>query len=228
MLFRSGQQFGDGAALGAVKFHSDTSRYFRHEVLRPFLDEHLRTNAARADLPPVLAFETGTNVWRRSRVWPAAEDKVADRALYLQPGLKLAFSPPAQDQEFSEFVSDPAKPAPFIRRPVQQASYEGTDRTWPRWLVEDQRDVASRPDVVVFVFDVLAAPVKIAGRPEAVLIASTSGTDADWVVKLIDVHPEAAVSEASMGGYQLMVSADIFRGRYRESFERPKIGRAHV
>jgi putative CocE/NonD family hydrolase len=221
-----GQQFGDGSSLGAIRFHSDTSRFFRHEVLRPFLDQHLQSGAPAADLPPVLAFETGANAWRRLSQWPAAGAKggeLQSTPMYLQAGGKLALTPPKSgDAPFEEYLSDPAKPIPFCRRPIQPASYEGPDRTWPRWLVDDQREAASRPDVAVFVSEVLSSPVKICGRPTANLIASTSGSDADWVVKLIDVFPEASASQPTMGGYQLMVAADIFRGRYREGFDAPK------
>ena len=117
-----------------------------------------------------------------------------------------------------EYVSDPTKPVPFRARPIQPAG----GLFWARWLVDDQREASGRPDVVAFVSDVLSAPVKISGRPIANLVASTSGTDADWVAKLIDVYPDEVPGDPAMGGYQLMVSADIFRGRYRESFETAK------
>jgi putative CocE/NonD family hydrolase len=130
--------------------------------------------------------------------------------------LKLSFAPPRLGETaFDEYVSDPAKPVPFRARPID-------DATWSQWLVDDQREASGRPDVAVFVSDVLAAPVKISGQPIANLIASTSGTDSDWVVKLIDFYPDEVVGQTAMGGYQLMVSADIFRGRYRESLETPK------
>jgi putative CocE/NonD family hydrolase len=109
---------------------------------------------------------------------------------------------------------------PFRARPIQPVGYDG-GLTWPQWLVDDQREASGRPDVLVYTSDVLTAPVKISGEPIANLIASTSGTDSDWVVKLIDVSPDEVAGQAAMGGYQLMVSADIFRGRYRESFETP-------
>jgi hypothetical protein len=118
-------------------------------------------------------------------------------------------------------VSDPAKPVPFRARPIQPVGYYDTGLTWPQWLVDDQREASGRPDVVSFVSDVLTAPVKISGQPVANLVASTSGTDSDWVVKLIDVYPDEVAGQPHLGGYQLMVSADIFRGRYRESFDAP-------
>ena len=118
-------------------------------------------------------------------------------------------------------MSDPAKPVPFRARPIQPVGYDD-GLTWPQWLVDDQREASGRPDVVAFVSDVLNAPVKISGQPIANLVASTSGTDSDWVVKLIDVYPDEVAGQPAMGGYQLMVSADIFRGRYRESLETAK------
>ncbi len=127
----------------------------------------------------------------------------------------------AGDAAFDEYVSDPAKPVPFRARPIQPVGY-GTGYTWADWLVDDQREESGRPDVVAFTSDVLKAPMKISGQPIANLIASTSGTDSDWVVKVIDVYPDEVAGQAEMGGYQLMVSADIFRGRYRESLETPK------
>ena len=118
-------------------------------------------------------------------------------------------------------MSDPAKPVPFRARPIRPTGYT-SELTWWRWLVDDQREASGRPDVVSFVSDVLTAPVKISGQPVANLVASTSGTDSDWVVKLIDVYPDEVAGQPHLGGYQLMVSADIFRGRYRESFETAK------
>ncbi len=110
---------------------------------------------------------------------------------------------------------------PFRARPSQPIGYDN-GLTWPEWLVDDQREASGRPDVTVFVSDVLREPVKISGQPVVNLIASTSGTDSDWVVKVIDVYPDEVAGDPAMGGYQLMISADIFRGRYRESLETPK------
>jgi uncharacterized protein len=173
----------------------------------------------------VAVFETGTNTWRRLNSWPAgcaSGCTVRPTPLHLLPGLKVGFDPPGADAAaYAEYVSDPAKPVPFRARPIQPAS-GGAGRTWPQWLVDDQREASGRPDVLAFVSDVLTAPVKIAGQPIANLVASTSGTDSDWVVKLIDVYPGEVARRPEMGGYQLMVSADIFRGRYRESLETPR------
>jgi hypothetical protein len=220
-----GQQILDGSSLGALKFNSDTGLTFRQEILRPFLDQYLKDGAPRADIAPVMAFETGVNTWRRLQAWPsgcASGCTIEAQPLYLAPGLRLGFTEPkAGGAAFEEYVSDPAKPVPFRARPIQPVGYDG-GLTWPQWLVDDQREASGRPDVVSFVSEVLAAPVKISGQPVANLVASTSGTDADWVVKVIDVYPDEVAGQPGMGGYQLMVSADIFRGRYRESFETAK------
>jgi putative CocE/NonD family hydrolase len=217
-----GQEIGDGSSLGALKFGADTALQFRRDVLRPFLDQYLKDGAPKADLPPVVAFETGTNTWRRLPAWPAGcatGCSVKPTRLYLGAGLKLGFAAPgAGDAAYDEYVSDPAKPVPFRPRPIQPVGYDN-GLTWSQWLVDDQREASGRPDVVAFVSDVLAAPIKISGEPIANLVASTSGTDSDWVVKLIDVYPDEVASQPPLGGYQLMVSADIFRGRYRESLE---------
>ncbi len=217
-----GQQILDGSSLGALKFNSDTGLTFRQEVLRPFLDQHLKDGAPAAGVAPVMAFETGTNTWRRLQAWPAgcaSGCAIETQPLYLAPGLKLGFTEPkAGGASFEEYVSDPAKPVPFRARPIQPVGYDG-GLTWPQWLVDDQREASGRPDVVSFVSDVLTASVKISGQPVANLVASTSGTDSDWVVKVIDVYPDEVAGQPGMGGYQLMVSADIFRGRYRESVE---------
>ncbi len=220
-----GQEIEDGSTLGALRFNTDTALYFRQNILRPFLDQYLKDGSPKADVPPVSAFETGTNTWRRLPAWPAGcaiGCTVRPTPLYLGVGLKLSFAAPKPDDAaFDEYVSDPAKPVPFRARPIQPVGY-GTGYTWPEWLVDDQREASGRPEVVVFVSDVLSAPVKISGQPVANLVASTSGTDSDWVVKVIDVYPDEVAGQAAMGGYQLMVSADIFRGRYRESLEMAK------
>ncbi|HEY0544791.1 MAG TPA: CocE/NonD family hydrolase [Pyrinomonadaceae bacterium] len=214
-----GQEIKDGSTLGALKFNSDTALTFRREVLRPFLDRYLKDDAPQAEIAPVTAYETGTNRWLHLKAWPAGcESGCAVQAapLYLNAGLKLGFiAPKAGDEKYEEYISDPAKPVPFRARPIDNSS-------WSRWLVDDQREQSGRPDVLVFVSDVLSAPVKISGQPIANLIASTSGTDSDWVVKVIDLYPDEVAGQPGMGGYQLMISADIFRGRYRESLETAK------
>ncbi len=218
-----GQMIHDGSSLGALRFGADTALAFRREVLAPFLAAHLKDGAPPAAIAPVIAFETGSNVWRRLPAWPAGCETgctVRPRPLYLAAAMRAGFAPPAAGgAAFTEYVSDPAKPVPYRARPVQPVGYEG-ERTWPQWLVDDQREASGRTDVLTFVSEPLQSPLQIAGRPVANLVASTTGTDADWVVKLIDVYPPEVAAQPGMGGYQLMVAADIFRGRYRESRER--------
>ena len=217
-----GQSIHEGSSLGAIRFDSDTALTFRREILAPFLAQYLKDGAPKADVAPVNAFETGTNAWRKLPSWPAgcaSGCAIHGTPLYLAPGGRLALgaAPAAGGAEYAEYVSDPAKPAPYRARPV-----DTTATGWQKWLVEDQREWSGRTDVAVFTSDVLTAPVKISGQPIANLVASTSGTDSDWVVKLIDVYPPEVANDAPMGGYQLMIAGDVFRGRYRESFETPK------
>ncbi|HEV2987606.1 MAG TPA: CocE/NonD family hydrolase [Candidatus Angelobacter sp.] len=222
-----GQEIDDGSTLGALKFNSDTGLYFRREILRPFLDRYLKddgANIVKADVTVVNAFETGTNRWQHLKSWPDGCDHgcKSSTPLYLNAGFKLSFNAPkAGEAAFDEYISDPAKPVPFRARPIQPIGYSN-GLTWSQWLVDDQREASGRTDVVSFVSEVLTEPLKISGQPIANLVASTSGTDSDWVVKVIDVYPDEVAGQPGMGGYQLMVSADIFRGRYRESLETAK------
>jgi putative CocE/NonD family hydrolase len=219
-----GQEIGDGSSLGALKFNSDTGLYFRQHILGPFLDRYLKGNVATPDIAPVTAFETGTNRWEHLQSWPAgcvSGCTIQPSPLYLKAGLKLGFAASQSGAPYDEYVSDPAKPVPFRARPIQPVGYSD-GFTWSEWLVDDQREQSGRPDVLTYTSDVLTAPVKISGQPIANLIASTSGTDSDWVVKVIDVYPDQVAAQPEMGGYQLMISADIFRGRYREAFANPK------
>jgi len=217
-----GQEIDDGSTLGPLRFASDTGLYFRREILRPFLDHYLKDDAPEAGIPPVVIYETGTNTWRRLSHWPAgcaSDCTIRPTPLYLTAGLRLSYAAPKPNETaFDEFVSDPAKPVPYIARPIRPMGYD-EEHPWPHWLVEDQREASGRPDVAAFVSDVFAAPVKISGQPVANLVASTSGTDSDWVVKVIDVYPDEVAGQPKLGGYQLMISADIFRGRYRQSLE---------
>jgi putative CocE/NonD family hydrolase len=203
----------DGSTLGPLRFDGDTARQFRTTVMRPFLDQRLLDAAPRAATPPVFAYETGTNAWRKLSRWPLASPTTP---LYLRPNGALGWDAPTGGG-FDEYVSDPAKPVPYVPRPVR---FEDGD-AWRRWLVSDQRGVADRTDVLVYQTDVLTRPVQIAGAPTVELYASTSGTDADWVVKLVDVYPDIVAAQPELGGYQLGIAMDIFRGRYRESLEHP-------
>ncbi|MDG2526460.1 CocE/NonD family hydrolase [Stenotrophomonas sp. HITSZ_GD] len=220
--WRHSQVNYDGSALGALKFDGDTARQFRRDVLRPFFDQYLVDGAPKADTPPVLIYNTGENHWDRLQRWPLSCTQgcaAQARPLYLQAGGKLSFQAPAAGQgEYEEYVSDPAKPVPFVPRPA----HFGDRDMWTTWLVQDQRFVEGRQDVLTYVSEPLTAPLKIGGVPVVNLQASTSGSDSDWVVKLIDVYPEENASDPTMGGYELPVSLAIFRGRYREGFETAK------
>jgi uncharacterized protein len=213
----------DGSSLGAIRFDAETALAFRRDILLPFLDQYLVDGAPRASLAPVTAFETGTNRWERLSSWPAGCAKgcaIAATKMYVLGEGRAGFTAP-EASGYDEYVSDPAKPVPFIPRPVVPLALDEGRKAWREWLVSDQREVASRPDVLVFQTVVLTESMKIAGEPIANLVASTSGTDADWIVKLIDVYPPEVNGNPELGGYQLPVAMDIFRGRYRESLETP-------
>jgi putative CocE/NonD family hydrolase len=211
----------DGSTLGPLKLEGNTALQFRRDVMQPFLDEHLKDGAPKADTPPVFVYETGTDAWRRLKAWPLSCESgcaAKPQRLYLQLGGALGFAAPVKSaQPYDEYVSDPARPVPYTPRPVHFAD----TAAWQRWLLNDQRFVADRPDVLVYVSAPLSAPLHIGGAPQVNLFASTSGTDSDWVVKLIDVYPDEVPSDLAMSGYQLPVGMDIFRGRYRDSIEHP-------
>jgi putative CocE/NonD family hydrolase len=209
----------DGSSLGPLNFNGDTALQWRRDVLKPFLDQYLKAGAPKADTPRALIYNTGENHWDRFSDWPRACESGCPaplKPLYLSAGFTLSFNAPAAPGADS-FVSDPAKPVPYLPRPVRFADGDA----WRRWLVTDQRALADRPDVLTYETEILTAPVRISGAPIADLTAITTGTDADWVVKLIDVYPDQVASRPEMGGYQLPISVDIFRGRYRASFSHP-------
>jgi putative CocE/NonD family hydrolase len=221
--WRHGGSNGDGSALGPIHFDGDTGLWFRQHILQPFLDQYLKDGAPDAAVPPVLAYETGANVWQHYDTWPqscAAGCPTQSRKLYLQAGAALSFDKPADPRrDFDEYVSDPAHPVPYRIRPDR--SIYAKDSTWRQWLVDDQRQFATRTDVLTYTSAVLTAPLRIAGAPVAHLFAATSGSDADWVVKLIDLYPDEMPAQAELGGYQLMMAADILRGRYRTDPAKP-------
>ncbi len=214
----------DGSRVGAIQFGADTSQYFRLHVLRPFLDHFLKDDApaARASRrsPRTRPAPTAGSTCRIGRRAAPPGAPWSIEKLYLQPGGALSFSAAAGSSAES-YVSDPAKPVPYLPRPIHIEGDEG-EVAWQTWLVSDQRDAASRTDVLSFSTPVLTEPLKISGEPIANLTASTTGTDGDFVVKLIDVYPDEVGRQPQMGGYELMVSADILRGRYRDSFSDPK------
>lgn len=216
-----GQSNTDGSHLGKIMFSEDTGRRFRREVLQPFLDAHLRTDV-KDPTPPVLAYETGSDGWHTYKSWPvscASGCLHHSQAIYLTAAGGLEFGKPAT-AGYAQYVSDPARPVTYVPRPIRP-EYQDHD-AWRQWLVSDQRNAAARPDVLVFETAPLTQPIHIAGTPIANLIASTTGTDSDFVVKLIDVYPDEYPRQTELGGYQLMVSADIIRGRFRNDPSRPE------
>lgn len=226
--WRHAKELEAAPTIGAIQLGSDTAGYFREHILRPFLAQYLKDGAPKANIAPVNAFLTGANTWEQLQEWPSgcAEGcKSQMKPLYLQANFHLGFTAPAAGaDDYDAYVSDPAKPVPYRIRPIQPWSHGVPDEveSWPEWLVDDQRQFATRPDVLTYVSDVLTAPLKISGEPVVHLVASTSGTDSDWVVKLIDVYPDEVREKPSMGGYELGVAMDIFRGRYRQSFAHPQ------
>jgi uncharacterized protein len=216
----------EGSSLGPLKWEGDTALQFRRDVLKPFFDQYLKDDAPHADTPPVLIYNTGENHWDRLKSWPlACENGCAakPKPLYLTAGLGLSFTSPGghdakSHESYDEYVSDPSKPVPYLPRPVAFSDGDA----WRRWLLVDQRFVADRPDVLSYTTPVLTEPLRVSGAPVVNLVASTSGTDSDWVVKLIDVYPDEVPSRLEMSGYELNIAMDIFRGRYRESFETAK------
>jgi putative CocE/NonD family hydrolase len=224
-----GQQIEEASALGALHWGSDTGLYFRREILAPFLARYLKDDTT-APLSAVVAFRSGVNRWERLPSWPSAcagNCTPTPTPLYLlsQGGLSLASPVASKDASngaaFDEYVSDPSKPVPYRARPSQPVGYL-PPLSWERWLVDDQREFSGRTDVLTFESEPLEKPLAISGEPIANLVAATTGTDIDWVVKLIDVYPDEVAGQAELGGYQLAVAMDIFRGRYREGFTEAK------
>jgi putative CocE/NonD family hydrolase len=210
---------GSGRRLGALDWGSETGRFFRDSVEAPWFAHWLKDAPAPA-LPEALVFRSGDGRWDRLARWPAATASV--RPLFLRDGGALAFDAPrATASAADSFVSDPANPVPYRARPIKETFGEGMAGWWT-WLAADQRFVADRPDVLHWQSAPLAKDVTVTGDVVAKLFASTTGRDADWVVKLIDVYPEGASgADSTMAGYQLMVAGDILRGRYRRSLDRP-------
>jgi putative CocE/NonD family hydrolase len=208
---------GDGRKLGAIDFGSDTSRHFRANVQAPWFAYWLK-DKGQLKQPEALVFQTGSNKWEQYDSWPPRQS--TPRKLYFHAAGKLSFEPPsATAQSFDEYVSDSANPVPYRRRPISP-TYPGP--AWTTWLLEDQRFVDHRPDVATWITDTLTDDIVIAGDIVADLYASTSGTDSDWVVKLIDVYPEQYEANPELGGYELIIADEVFRGRFRNSFQRPE------
>jgi putative CocE/NonD family hydrolase len=208
------QAIEDGSGVGQIRWGHDTAKWWRQQVLAPFLAHHLK--GAPMDVAPVTAFQSGSNQWRRLEQWPQAK---GGAKLYLKPHGELGFDAPAGPLQTgpiqtADYLSDPAHPVTFVPRPMR---VDDNGEQWQSWLSTDQRNSAARPDVLTFTSKVLDKAVSIAGEPMVRLTASTSGTDSDWVVKLIDVYPDRVADAPAMGGYQLPVAMEIFRGRYRKS-----------
>jgi putative CocE/NonD family hydrolase len=227
----------DGEHLGRVEFAANTGDYYRSNILFPFFEQYLKGNGD-AKLPKAYVFETGTNVWRKYSAWPPKNAQA--KTLYFHPHGELSFDPPAgsdstevsESTEYDEYVNDPAKPVPFV-------SYQATDVP-QEYMVSDQRFAASRTDVLVYQTPVLQEDVTIAGPISPRLFVSTSGTDSDFDVKLIDVYPpdypdskldardeskprtDVPPPAFTMGGYQQLVRGEPFRGKFRHSFEKPE------
>jgi putative CocE/NonD family hydrolase len=210
---------GPGDKLGKITFASPTGQYFRAKVQAAWFAHYLK-DKGKLDLPEALLFQTGSNRWVRHEHWPPHHG-VAERKLYCQAGGKLAFEPPPAKSEpgFDSYLSDPAHSVPYRPRPVTP-TYPGPE--WQVWMVEDQRFVHQRPDVLSWETEPLGDDVALAGNLTAHLFASTTGRDCDWIVRLIDEYPETYPKEPTLGGYQLMVAGEVFRARYHKSFAKPE------
>jgi len=210
---------GSGDALGAIPFGSKTAEYFREKIQAPFFAFYLKDKGAQ-DFPQAITFEAGANEWRRWEEWPP-KSRTEQRALYFGANETLTVAETGPNANpFDEFVSDPAHPVPYRHRPIQPTYFPGGSK-WSTWLVEDQRFVDDRADVLSWETAPLESDLTIAGEIIAHLFASTTGSDADWIVKLIDVYPEDYSTNWELAGFQLMVANEVFRGRYRTSFETP-------
>ncbi|MFT4256256.1 MAG: CocE/NonD family hydrolase [Pseudoxanthomonas sp.] len=210
--WRHSQVNYQGDSLGALQFPGDTALDFRVHYMKPFLDHYLK-GAPDPHIPAALTYATGANQWNRSSQWPAAKTAT----LHLGADASLSFDAPAANGH-DDYVSDPAKPVPFVPRPIHARAAE----VWKPWLVHDQRFVSGRPDVLEYTTPVLDKPVHIMGAPRVELYAATTGSDSDWVVKLIDVYPDDNGYTPEMSGYQLPLGIEIFRGRYVHGFDKPE------
>jgi putative CocE/NonD family hydrolase len=216
-----GWALGPGNSLGAIPFGSDTGAYFRQKIEAAWFAYWLKDQGG-LPLKEALLFQTGSNQWTKFDTWPPKE--AAARELYFHENGKLSFEPPqsASAESFDSYVSDPAHPVPYRHRPVDMTYPTDHRGGWPTWLVEDQRFVDNRPDVLTWQTDALTEDLTLAGKVTAKLFASTTGSDSDWVVKLIDVYPESYPQDWKLSGYELMIADEVFRGRFRNSFEKPE------
>ncbi len=212
---------GQGTNLGKINFDSPTSKYFRTNIQAPFFAYYLKDQGT-LPFTEAVTFQTGSNQWQTHAEWPPRR-QTTERNLYFHDGGKLSFDAPttANPQAFDSYLSDPARPVPYRPRPIEPTYYfRGSG--WFTWQVEDQRFAHLRPDVLSWETEPLTEDVEVTGNLLAKLFASTTGTDSDWIVKLIDVYPEAYEKEPKMGGYQLMVACEVMRARFRRSFAKPE------
>jgi len=211
---------GEGKNLGNIKFDDQaTGTYFRKEIQAKWFAWYLK-GKGDGNFSEAISFQTGSNKWMGYTAWPPKE--AVAKNIYFHADGKLSFEKPAatETKAFDSYVSDPSKPVPYRQRPVEETYGPGS--RWYFWLTEDQRFVDNRPDVLTWQTDTLTQDVTITGNVLAKLYAATSGSDADWVVKLIDVYPEDYKKEPKMSGYELMIADDVFRGRFRKSFSKPE------
>ncbi len=215
-----GQSWANGENIGAMRWSEDTAKRWREDVLAPFLAQYLKDGPAHG-VAPATVFETGSNRWRRFDAWPPRA--METRRLYLGVGNALGWTAPSEDKGADFYVSDPAKPVPYQPRPIRRIVGDADGLAgWRSWLTMDQRFVDGRPDVLTYMSPPLEEPLTVRGTIVARLQAATSGTDADWVVKVIDVFPDDNPDDDRLGCYQFMIAGDILRGRYRESFSVPR------
>ncbi|HTQ59857.1 MAG TPA: CocE/NonD family hydrolase [Candidatus Solibacter sp.] len=212
---------GLGKSLGEIPFGSDTSLYFREKIEAPWFAYWLKEKGT-LPLKEALLFQSGSDNWVQYDSWPPRQAQVHN--LFFHEDGKLSFDPPKAESTsaFDGYVSDPAHPVPYRHRPVDMTYPEDHPGGWYTWLVQDQRFVDDRPDVLTWQTDELTQDVRLAGQVTARLFASTTGSDSDWVVKLIDVYPQKYPEDWKLSGYELMISDEIFRGRYYKSFEKPE------
>jgi uncharacterized protein len=210
-----------GNSLGDIPFGSDTGAYFRRKIEAPWFAFWLK-DKGNLPLKEALLFQTGTDTWTSFDSWPPRQ--ASTRNLYFHEGGKLSFDAPqtSSSEAFDSYVSDPAHPVPYRHRPVDMTYPQDHPGSWYTWLVQDQRFVDQRPDVLTWQTETLADDVTLSGQVTAKLFASTSGSDSDWVVKLIDVYPESNAQNWRLNGFELMIADEIFRGRFRKSFEKPE------
>ncbi len=211
---------GPGRSLGKIDFGSDTGKYYREKIQAPWFAYWLK-DKGKLEMGEAVTFQTGSNKWESYDEWPPRKG-FERRKLYFQGSGALSFEAPSSDAvtDFDSYVSDPAHPVPYRHRPIE-ATYGGASG-WAPWLVEDQRFVHERPDVLSWETETLQNDLVIAGDIVAHLFASTTGTDGDWIVKLIDVYPEKGQKDPQMNGYQLMIANEVLRGRFRNGFEKPE------